>query len=90
MSKIEALPEKAPMENIDATYPVELVCMDCLTVKANKGSKDVYIIVVMDHFTPYVQTIITSSQTDKFTAQNLWDKFIVHYVLPEKILTDQG
>ena len=24
------------------------------------------------------------------TAQNLWDKFIVHYGLPEKILTDQG
>ena len=22
--------------------------------------------------------------------QNLWDKFIVHYGLPEKILTDQG
>ena len=23
-------------------------------------------------------------------SQNLWDKFIVHYGLPEKILTDQG
>ena len=22
--------------------------------------------------------------------QNLWDKFIVHYGLPEKFLTDQG
>ena len=31
-----------------------------------------------------------SSQTAKCTAQNLWDKFIVHYGLPEKILTDQG
>ena len=36
------------------------------------------------------QAIVTSSQTAKCTAQNLWDKFIVHYGLPEKILTDQG
>ena len=33
---------------------------------------------------------MTSSQAAKCTAQNLWDKFIVHYGLPEKILTDQG
>ena len=31
-----------------------------------------------------------SLQTAKCTAQNLWDKFIVHYGLPEKILTNQG
>ena len=29
-------------------------------------------------------------QTAKCTVQNLWDKFIVHYDLLEKILTDQG
>ena len=46
--------------------------------------------MITDHFTWYVQAIITSSQTAKCTAQNLWDKFIVHYGLPEKILTDQG
>ena len=33
--------------------------------------------------------IVTSSQKAKCTAQNLY-KFIVHYGLPEKILTDQG
>ena len=31
-----------------------------------------------------------SSQTAKCTVQNLWDKFIVYYGLPEKILTNQG
>ena len=36
-----------------------------------------------------MQAIVTSSQTAKCTAQNLWDKFIVHYGLLEKILTDQ-
>ena len=31
-----------------------------------------------------------SLQTAKCTVQNLWDKFIVHFGLPEKLLTDQG
>ena len=72
------------MKNIDATYPMELVHMDYLTVKANEGGKDVHILVIMDHITCYAQAINTSSQTAKCTAQNLWDKFIVHYGLPER------
>ena len=51
--KFKALPEKAPMKNIDATYPMELVHMDYLTVKANEGSKDINILVIMDHLMHY-------------------------------------
>ena len=64
--------------------------MDYLTIEANEGGKDVHILVITDHFTRYAQAIVTSSQTAKCTAQNLWDKFIVCCGLPEKILTDQG
>ena len=39
------------MENVDATYPMELVHMDYLTIKANEGDKDVHILVITDHFT---------------------------------------
>ena len=74
------------MENIDATYPMELVHMDYLTIEAAEGGKDVHILVITDRFTWYVQAIVTSSQTAKCTAQNLF----VHYGLPEKILMDQG
>ena len=88
--RFKALPKKAPMKNIDATYPMELVHMDYLMIEANEGSKDVHILVITYHFTQYAQAIITSSQTAKCTAQNLWVKFIVHYGFPEKILTDQG
>ena len=82
--------DRAPMENVNATYPMELVHMDYLTIEATEGGKDVHILVITDHFTRYAQAIVTSLQTAKCTAQNLWDKFIVHYGLPEKILTDQG
>ena len=88
--RFKALPEKAPMENMDATYPIELVHMDYLTIEGNDGGKDVHILVITDHFTQYAQAIVTSSQRAKCTGQNLWDKFIVHYGLSEKILTDQG
>ena len=49
--KCKALPEKAPMENIDATYLTELIHMDNLTIEANEGGKDVHILVITDHFT---------------------------------------
>ena len=78
------------MENVDPTYPMELVHMDFLTIEANEGGGDVHILVITDHFTLYAQAIVSSLQTAKSTAQNLWDKFIVHYGLPQKFLTDQG
>ena len=78
------------MENVGATYPMDFVHMDYLTSEGNEGGKDVHILVITDHFTRYAQAIVTSSQTAKCTAQNLWDKFIVHYGLPDKILMDQG
>ena len=64
--------------------------MDYLIIEANEGGKDVHILVITNHFTWYAQDIITSSQTAKCTALNLWKKFIIHYGLPEKILPDQG
>ena len=88
--RFKAVPDKAHLENVDATYPVELVHVNYLTIEANEGGKDVHILVITDHFTWYAQAIVTSSQTANCTAQNPLDKFIVHYGLPEKILTDQG
>ena len=46
--------------------------------------------MITNHFTQYAQAIVTSSQTSKCTVQNLRDKIIVHYGLPEKILANQG
>ena len=47
----KASPDGAPMKNVDATYPMELVHIDYLIIKANKGGKDVHILVIADHFT---------------------------------------
>ena len=45
--------------------------------------------VVMDHFTQYAKAYITQSQMAQTTAKVLWDNFVIHYGLPEKILLEQ-
>ena len=49
--RFKASPNRAPMKNVYATYPMELVHMDYLTIEANEGGKDVHILVITDHFT---------------------------------------
>ena len=80
---------KAPLENIVVTYPLELVHLNYLCLEPGKGLKE-NVLVVTDHFTRYAQAYVTRTQTIQTTATTLWDKFIVHYGLPEKILLDQG
>ena len=74
---------KAPLENIVATHPLELLHLDYLCLEPEKG-------LVTDHFTRYAQAYVTRTQTSQTTAKTLWDKFIVHYGLSKKILSDQG
>ena len=72
-----------------ATHPLELVHLDYLCLEPGKGLEE-NVLVITDHFTRYAQAYVTKTQTTQMTAKTLWDKFIVHYGLPKKILMDQG
>ena len=48
------------------------------------------ILVVIDHIPQYAQAFVTPSQIAWVVAETLWDKFSMHYGLPEKIPSDQG
>ena len=80
---------KAPLKNIMATHPLELVHLNYLCLEPGKGLGE-NVLVVTDHFTRYTQVYVTRTQTTQMTAKTLWDKFIVHYGMPKKILMDQG
>ena len=80
---------KAPLENIMPTHPLELVHLDFLCLEPGKGQEE-NVLVITDHFTRYAQAYVTRTQMAQTMAKTLWDKFIVHYGLAEKILTDQG
>ena len=80
---------KAPLENVVIIHPLELLHLDHLCLEPGKGLEE-NVLVVTDHFLRYTQAYVTRTQPAQTTARTLWDKFIVHYGLPEKILSDQG
>lgn len=79
----------APMVNIVTTQPLELVCMDYLTLEPSKGGFE-NVLVITDHFTRYAQAYPTRNQTAKTTAEVFFNHFVVHYGLPQRIHSDQG
>lgn len=83
-------PERAaPLVNIRTSRPLELICMDYLSLEPDKSNtKD--ILVLTDHFTKYAVAIPTANQKAKTVAKCLWENFIVHYGIPERLHTDQG
>ena len=91
--RFKTQPEKAELNPVIATRPLELVHIDYLTIEApanSKSGKDVNILIITDHFTRYAQAHIISSQKAPVVAKTLWEQFFVHYGFPEKILSDQG
>ena len=91
--RFKAQPEKAELNPIIATRPLELVHIDYLTNEAptnSKSEKDVNVLIIMDHFTRYTQAHITSSQKASVVTKTLWEHFFVHYSFLEKILSNQG
>ena len=83
--------ERAEMQPILVSYPMELVHLDFLTLGGKTGdAKGTNIMVITDHFTRYAEAYVTLKQTAVVVARALWENFLVHYGWPEKILTDQG
>lgn len=79
----------APLVNICTSRPLELVCMDYLSLESDeKGSKN--ILVITDHFTKYAVAVPTVDQKAKTVAKALWNNFFIHYGLPERLHSDQG
>ena len=80
---------KAPFESNMAIHSLGLVHLDFLCLEPGKGLEE-NVLEVTNHFTRYAQAYVTRTKTAQTTAKTLWDKFIIHYGLPEKILSDQG
>ena len=80
---------RAPLVNIQTFQPLELVCIDFLLLDPSKGGYE-NVLVITDHFTRYAQAIPTRNQTAKTTAEAIFNHFILHYGIPQKIHSDQG
>ncbi|XP_034560089.1 uncharacterized protein LOC117827597 [Notolabrus celidotus] len=79
----------APLHQIVSTGPMDLVCIDFLSMEPDsKGISNV--LVVTDHFTRYAQAFPTRNQTALTVAKILVEKYFIHYGLPTRIHSDQG
>jgi hypothetical protein len=79
---------RAPLVNIKTTQPMEIVCIDFLSLERSKGGFE-NILVITDHFTRYAQAIPTRNQSAKTTAEALYNTFM-HYGFPQQLHSDQG
>ena len=62
--RFKQIPEQAPMEPIETSYPMELVHMDFLVIGSKMGpAKDINVLVITDHFSRYAQAFVTTNQT---------------------------
>ena len=73
--------ERTALVNIESSQPLELVCIDYLSLERSKGGYE-SILVITDHFTRYVIAIPSRNQTAKTTAEAFFNNFVVHYGLP--------
>ena len=80
---------RAPLVNIATTYPLELVCLDYLTLESSKGNI-LNVLEITDHFTRFAVAIPTRNQTAKMTAEVLYNDFIVKYGIPSRLQSYEG
>ena len=81
--------QRAPLVNVDTSQPLELLCMDFLSLEPSKGGIE-NILVITDHFTKYSVAVPCKNQFAKLTAYILFKEFIEHYGFPQRLHSDQG
>ena len=78
----KAGPDKSKPVNITSTAPIEIVCLDYLTLEK--------VLVTTNHFSRYAQAIPNRNETAKTTKRVLFDNYIIHLGFPARIHSDQG
>ena len=90
----EAKGQLPPMQPIICTKPMELVHIDYIRMEVTiaTGKKPVVrnVLVVVDHFTRYVQAFITKNHTARTTARVLYNNYFSVFGFPQRLMSDQG
>lgn len=80
---------KAPLVSIHTTAPMELICIDFLTLEKSVGRIE-NVLVVTDHFSRFAQAYPTKDQKASTVARVLWKNFFCRFGFPERLHSGQG
>ena len=90
----EAKGQLPPMQPIICTEPMELVHIDYVgmevTVATDKKPVVRNVLVVVDHFTHYVQAFVTKNHRARTTARVLYNNYFSVFGFPQCLMSDQG
>ena len=89
MQKRPRIMNKAPLQSIVTTAPLELVTVDFIQLEEGRGGKK-YILVIVDHFTRYAQAYATTNKSALTAAKLMYSDFILRFGIPARFLSDQG
>ena len=81
--------KRAPLHSILTSAPLELVTIDFLHLEKGTNGCE-YMLVIVDHFTKFVQAYPTRNKETKTVAKHLYDDFVLRFGIPTSILSDQG
>ena len=75
ISKQPAVTERAGLVPIETQYPFQLVLVDYMELDVAKGGCR-YALVVVDHFTRYIQIYATKTKKGMAAADKIFNDFI--------------
>ena len=81
--------QEAELQSIHTSAPLELITVDYLKLEKGVGGYQ-YILLVVDHFTRYVQGYGTTNKSGTTAARKIYGDFVLRFGLPSQILHDQG
>ena len=88
--KTPAPKPKAPLAPISAGFPLELVAMDILGPLPQTKLGNVYVLVVGDYFTKWMEVYPIPNQQASTIATKLVNEFFCRFSLPKQLHSDQG
>ena len=80
---------RAPLVSIHTSVPMELICIDFLSLEKSKGGIE-NVLIITDHFSRYAQAYPTKDQKAGTVARVLWRNFFCRFGFPAKLHADQG
>ena len=81
--------QTGPLQRIITLEPSELVTTDYLHLDRSKGRYE-YLLVVVDHFSKFVQAFPTKNKSGRAATDLLFNKYFLDFGFLKRILHDQG